>query len=326
MAELNPTTRAGLRLWLAATLAIAMTIWTGRQGTVFMAVMMVVLFVNENDTAPLSNAFLQLASAVLGVVTGLVITSFANGWLMLSIGLLAVGLLCRRVGLGGGMGMASLCCWAVILMWPGHAFNPATVVNLALPVVIGLVAAQFATWVVWPRLRAQRLVELDNQLRQRFGQQCEGLLQWLQHGAPAAPLPLRSSEVLPAILQLQQLSTGRSHSLTPTQTRRWAQLGSLWRQLLTQWLLLESQLQAVSAPLPRESMGLLMQHLEPLDQAAMARPAATDLAQWRDWGVRSGVPPLLALSLAMQLDQLRKLLHSQRLLRRAVLAAAPTRS
>ena len=323
MAELNPTTRAGLRLWLAATLAIAMTIWTGRQGTMFLAVMMVVLFVNENDTAPLSNAFLQLASAVLGVVTGLVIASFASGWLMLSVGLLATGLLCRRVGLGSGMGMASLCCWAVILMGHGHSFHAAAVFNLALPVVIGVVAAQFATWVVWPRLRAERLVELDDQLRQRFGLQREGLLQWLQRGVQA-PSPLRSSEVLPAIVQLQQLSRGQSHSLTPTQVRRWAQLGSLWRQLLTQWLLLEAQLQALSVPLSSEAMLLLSQHLEPLDQAATARPAATDLVQWRNWGERSGVPPLLALSLAMQLEQLRNLLHSQRLLRRVVRSAAPS--
>ena len=320
MAELNPTTRAGLRLWLAATLAIAITVWTGRQGTVFLAVMMVVMFVNENDTAPLSHAFRQLASAVLGVVTGLVIASFSSGWLMLSVGLLSAGLLCRSVGLGGNVGMASLCCWAVLLMGRGHSFNAAAVFNLALPVVIGVVAAQFATWVVWPRLRAQRLVEFDNQLRQHFAQQRQLLLQWLQRGGSAPPLPLRSTDVLPAIQQLQELSIGRSHSLTSIQTRRWAQLGSLWRQVLTQWLLFESQLQALSAPLPSEAMPLLTQHLEPLDQRSTARPATVQLPQWRAWGERSGVPPLLALALAMQLDQLRKLQHSQRLVRRSVLA------
>lgn len=320
MLELNPTTRAGLRVWLGATLAIAMTAWTGRQGTLFLAVMMVVLFVNENDTAPLSHAFRQLASAVLGVVTGLVIASFSSGWLMLSIGLLSAGLLCRTVGLGGNIGMASLCCWAVILMGHGRSFDAATLFNLALPVVIGVVAAQFATWLVWPRLRRQRLVELDNQLRQRFGQQRQLLLEWLQRGSHDPPQPLRSSEVLPAILQLQQLSAGRSHSLTPAQAHRWAQLGSLWRQVLSQWLLLESQLQALSAPLPSASMALLLQHLEPLDQASTARSNPTGLSQWRDWGERSGVPPLLALSLAMQLDQLGKLQQSQALVRRSVLA------
>ena len=309
---------------MAATLAIAMTIWTGRQGTVFLAVMMVVLFVNENDTAPLSNSVRQLASAVLGVVSGLVIASFASGWLMLSVGLLSAGLLCRCVGLAGNVGMAYLCCWAVILLGQGHSFHAAAVFNLALPVVIGVVAAQFATWLVWPRLRAQRLMELDDQLRQRFGQQRQALLNWLQCGAPAPPPPLRSSEVLPVILQLQQLSTGPSHSLTPTQTRRWAQLGSLWRQVLTQWLLLESQLQGLSAPLPSEAMPLLSQQLEPHDQPATTRPIATGLPQWRDWGERSGVPPLLALALAMQLDQLHTLQRSQALLRRSasILGAA----
>jgi len=73
---------------------------------------------------------------------------------------------------------------------------------------------------------------------------------------------LRSSDVLQVIQQLQQLSRSRSHSLTPTQTRRWAQLGTLWRQVLTQWLLLESQLQLLPAPLPQESMQLLAQHLD----------------------------------------------------------------
>lgn len=168
MVELNPTTREGLRVWLGATLAIAMTLWIGLQGTLFLAVMMVVVFVNENDTAPLSNSVRQLAGAVLGVATGLVIASFSSGWLMLSVGLLSTGLLCRTLGLGGSVGMASLCCWAVILMGRGKSFDAATLFNLAAPVVIGIVAAQFSTWLVWPRLRRQRLVELDSQLRQRF--------------------------------------------------------------------------------------------------------------------------------------------------------------
>jgi len=321
--ELNATTRAGLRLWLAATLAIAMTQWSGRQGTLFLALLMVVLFVNENDTTPLTTAIRQLASAGLGIIAGLVVTSFSSGWLMLSLGLLAAGLLCRTLGLGPNVGMASLCCWAVIVIGQGRSLDAASLFNLVLPAVIGVVAAQFATWIVWPRLRRQRLLALDDQLRRRFGQQRQLLLHWLQSGGPAPPLPLRSSDVLPAILQLQQLSRGRSHSLTPTQTRRWVQLGTLWRQVLSQWLLLEAPLRALSAPLPSASLPLLSGQLAQLDQSTGARPAAGAPSQWRDWGERTGVPPLMALSLAMQFDQLHKLQHSQTLLRRALAANRP---
>jgi uncharacterized membrane protein YccC len=317
--ELNPTTRAGLRLWLAATLAIAMTLWSGRQGTLPLAVMMVVLFVNENDLTPIGTAFRQLAGAIVGIIAGLVIVSFAAGWLMLSLGLLVAGLLCRVVGLGANVGMALLSCWAVIVLGQGKSFDAATLFNLALPAVLGLVAAQFATWVVWPRLRRQRLVELDRQLSQRFGQQRRDLHQWLQSGDGAPPPLLRSPEVLPSILQLQQLSSGTSsRSLTATQTRRWTQLGTLWRQVLTQWLVLEPQLQALPVPLPPQALQLLEQHFEHLDTAPIAGPPDLALTQWRQCGESAGAPPLLVLSLAMQLHQLLKLQHSQALLRRSL--------
>jgi uncharacterized membrane protein YccC len=180
--ELNPTTRAGLRLWLAATLAIAMTVWTGRQGTLMLALLTAVLFVNENDTTPVGSTVRQLGSALVGIIAALIIFPFSNGWLMLSVALLAAGLLCRAIGLAAGVGMAYLCAWAVMVMGHGKHFDTAVVFNLALPAVLGVVSAQFATWLVWPRLRRQRLIELDEQLNQRFAQQSRLLLQWLQQG------------------------------------------------------------------------------------------------------------------------------------------------
>jgi hypothetical protein len=230
-------------------------------------------------------------------------------------------LLCRAIGLAAGVGMAYLCAWAVMVMGHGKHFDTAVVFNLALPAVLGVVSAQFATWLVWPRLRRQRLIELDEQLNQRFAQQSRLLLQWLQQGGATPPLPLRSSDVLPAIQQLQQLSSlTNSRSLTPTMRRRWAQLGGLWRQLLSQWLLLEPQLLALAAPLPAEALSLLQAQL---DQATGMRPRAMELPLWRHWAERSGAPPLLALGLAMQLDQLQRLQYSQALLRSHGLTTPP---
>jgi uncharacterized membrane protein YccC len=333
MHGLNPTVRSALRLWLAATLAIAITLWTGRQSSLMLALILAVLFVNENQIAPARQMVQLLGGAIVGVITALVLFQFSSGWLMLSLALLAAGLVARALGLSQGQNMAYLCAWAVLVLGQGARFSVGALFNLLVPVLVGVLTAQFATWLVWPRLRRRRLEELDAQVAGRLGAQLRRLRTWLAVGGEPPPA-LHSAALLPAIQELQQLSSTSAGSVPPAMRRRWGQLGTLWREVLRQWLLLEPQLNALPAPLPPALPPLLLHALDRLEaqlpgSSLAAGPNAAAAAErftpvdWQHWGAQAGAPALVPLALGWQLAQLNGLLHSQVLARRAIERAAP---
>ena len=103
---------------------------------------------------------------------------------------------------------------------------------------------------------------------------------------------------------------------------RWAQTGSLWRQLLRQWLLLEPLLLELTPPL--EASSLLRQRLNSLDLqlqpvAATSRQTEQPSPQaWLEEARSSNISPPMILAIAQQLEQLQQLLHSRGLVRQAI--------
>jgi hypothetical protein len=81
--------------------------------------------------------------------------------------------------------------------------------------------------------------------------------QWLGIAAVRPQPALRSQDLLPSIQQLQQLRDQDQGLPMPAHTQRqlsrWAQAGSLWRQVLRQWLLLEPLLRQLATPLPAQT-------------------------------------------------------------------------
>jgi hypothetical protein len=152
---------------------------------------------------------------------------------------------------------------------------------------------------------------------------------WLSGGGDAPP-PLHSRDLLPQILLLQQLRDQRRGTPTPTAVRRlsarWAQSGSIWRQLLRQWLLLEPLL--LQLPVPLADPGLLQTELHSMAnrlQAGGAEPAGPSNREQAqpepDWLqearlLQASAPLLLAIG--QQISQLQQLLQSRALVRRAV--------
>ena len=313
--SLSPAVRNALRVFLAAALTIAMVQWCGRPHTLLLGLITVVLFCNDSLSKPLQSLLLFSASILVGIVVALVLYPLSDGWLMLSLALLASALLVRVLRLNPGLSFAYSGCWAVLVMRQGQRFEIGVVFDFALPAVIGMLAALFATWVVWPPRSRRRLMELDQQLSARFGMQLQRLEQWLASGGPAPP-PLRSAELLPAIMSMQQLA-GRSQ-------RRWWQLALLWRQLLRQWLLLEPQLLAVppqTAPELQHQRLLVLQQLRAnLESASPIQPRRSP--RWTVSPQTSTVTRLGLVALASQLDQVDALQRSQQLLRQALLAGA----
>lgn len=300
------TLRAALRLAIAAGLAIAMVAWTGRGDRVFLALITVVLYVSDSRPQPWRTLMRQFAGVVVGILTALVLFQLADGWLMLSIVLLVVALLIELLQLQEGRNLALLLAWGVLEMDLTRAFNIATVFDLVLVFVIGLLAARVSTVLVWRERPGQRIRMLDQTIHAQLEQQIGGVRHWLQQGGPS-PKPLRSAALLPAVLELEQSSA--------------RQLGLLWRLIVRQWLLLEPQLLGLPAPLTHPAGLLLLARLERIalalaqPRAAAAAPAVLlpDHPPWRT----DTISLLIALAIEQQLNTLDQLLRSQGLLRRS---------
>jgi hypothetical protein len=300
------TLRASLRLALAAGLAIAMVVWSGRSDRVFLALITVVLYVSDSRPQPWRLLVRQFAGAVVGILTALVLFQLADGWLMLSIVLLVVALLIEALQLQAGRSLALLLAWGVLEMDLTRAFNIATVFDLVLVFVIGLVSARVATVLVWPERPGLRIRMLDQTIYAHLHTQIGGVRHWLQQGGPS-PKPLLSAQLLPAVLELEQ---------SPAR-----QLGLLWRLIMRQWLLLEPQLLALPAPLTHPAGLLLLQRLEQI-AAALSDPHAAQpspvvlLPEPTPWPTDT-ISRLIAMAIEQQLNTLDQLLHSQGLLRRS---------
>jgi uncharacterized membrane protein YgaE (UPF0421/DUF939 family) len=322
---LSPLWRNSLRTWLAATLTIGIMLWSGRSNVMMLGLLMAVLFINDNDLTPVRNVGQLVGGALIGILTAVVLHQFSSGWLVTAIGLLITGCLVRGVGLVRGVSMGYMGCWALEVIGYGKHFNWALIFDLAFTVVVGIAMAQVATWAFWPRRPLQQLPALERGLCQQLREQIERMEQWLKHGGPP-PAVLRSQTLLPQILQLQQLRDQRRNTPTPQHVRalssRWAQTGSLWRQLLRQWLLLEPLLLELTPPL--EASSLLRQSLNSLDLQLQPQAAASPQAEppspqaWLEEARRSTISPPMILAIAQQLEQLQQLLHSRGLVRQAI--------
>jgi len=334
--SLSPLWRNALRLWLAATLSIGILQWSGQSAQLGWALVLAVIFINENDLSPLRSLAEILAAALVGILSGLVVNHIASGWLMIAVGLLVSGALVRALGLLKGLSMGYLMSWAIGTSPAGSQFSWTLSYQLGLSVVVGTLCAQVATWVFWPRSPLRQLPALERGLAAQLQDQIRLVRRWLQVGGPP-PTSLRSRQLLPQIQQLQQLR-GASRSMGTSRRksrllRRWAQAGDIWRQLLRQWMLLEPLLLQLPAPLAEASPQPLLLRLEALQDRLQADGAAADALRpttpaqaWISEADRLQASRPLLLALALQCQQLERLLRGRALVRGGIerlLAADP---
>jgi hypothetical protein len=327
--QLSPLWRSSLRIWLAATLTIGILLWSGRGQVLSVALVMVVMLVNENDLTPARSIAQLVACALIGILVAFVLHELSTSWVVLGIALLLTGVLIRGLGLLKGLGMGYSGCWALTLIHQGNQVNWALIFDVAFAAVVGILMAQAATWALWPRRPLQQLPALEAGIAAQLAQQIGAVQQWLAQGG-APPPPLRSQELLPSIQLLQQLNDQRQGKPASTplarQLRRWSQSGSLWRQLLRQWLLLEPLLQQLPAPLAAHGPDqLLLSSLADLKALLQPRPAPApasihggDPQRWLDQATALGASQPLLLAIGQQTKTLRLLLQGRELLKGSI--------
>lgn len=210
----SPLLRNSLRIWLASTLAIGIFFWSGRSHVLPLALVMAVLFVNENDLTPARSIGQQVAGALIGILIAIVLHELSTSWPMMGIALLLTGVLMRSLGLLKGVSTGYLCCWAVELMHSGNQVNWAEIFDLAFAAVVGILMAQMATWALWPHRPLQQLPALEARIASQLGAQITAMQQWLSSGGtpPASPALPGSAAQHPAVATAARPKPGSRHA------------------------------------------------------------------------------------------------------------------
>ena len=214
--SLSPIWRNSLRIWLASTLTIGILFWSGRNQLLPLALVMAVLFVNENDLTPARSIGQLVAGALIGLLTAIVLLEISTSWMVLGLAILLTGVLVRSLGLLKGLSTGYLSCWAVELMHRGNQFNWAMIFDMAFAAVVGILMAQIATWALWPRRPLQQLPALEARIASQLEAQILAMQQWLNSGGEP-PVALRSQDLLSSIQLLQQLrDQNQGHHTSPS--------------------------------------------------------------------------------------------------------------
>jgi len=171
-------------------------LWSGRTSVMLLALLVAVLFINDNELTPLRFVSQMVGGALIGILTAVVLHAFTSGWLVTALGLLITGALVRGLGLLKGLSMGYMGCWALEIMGTGRHFSWALIFDLAFSVVVGIAMAQLATWAFWPRRSLQQLPLLERRLAEQLSHQISLMRHWLIDGG-TPPAPLRSQELLP---------------------------------------------------------------------------------------------------------------------------------
>ncbi len=157
----SPLWRNSLRIWMAATLSIGIMLWSGWSQEMTLALIMAVMFVNENDFTPVRSIGQLVAGALVGILTALVLHELSTSWVVLGLALPITGVLVRLLGMPKGLSTGYLSCWALDLLHKGNQFNWGLIFNLTFAAVVGILMAQVATWALWPRWPLQQLPALE---------------------------------------------------------------------------------------------------------------------------------------------------------------------
>lgn len=289
---------------MAAFLTAALSLWFERIAYVWYPMLAVVTVMEDGDDLSLQAARVRVFGTITGGLVTFLVHTLLSGWPGVLVSLLLMLPLLRWLGWQSAAGTATLVS-LMFLMIPSHvALNWDYVFNRTLDTAVGCVIAIVVGLLFWPRRGFDRLVRLEDGLRQGYAAQLEQQRDWLEgRGERPQPLPpARLSRDLVAMEQLLAQERRGPHGQR-LQRQHWSQRLQLWGAVQHHWV----QWERLLGGLPDR----LGQDAEPGDplRAGMARMAALlrgetlpalapDPAPWQTLARRRSLPllPLLALA------------------------------
>jgi len=225
--------RTALKYGLAA--ALAGTLAMSRKDVEFAwyPLVAVVMCMDETDTRVLAASRTRVLGTVTGGVVGGLVHMVLSGWVGLTVSLLLVVPLLRRLGWQSSRALGMLVCSMLFLIERYTQMNWAYVGARIYDTLIGIGAVLVVSFLFWPVDRLAEIRTIDAQLRVAIGPRLERIRQAMKQPASAAVGPSVPLEGTRLILRLGQLVSDELGSTPAGRAHRqhWRQRQLLWERI-----------------------------------------------------------------------------------------------
>ena len=312
---LNPTLlRASLKYGLAAALAGALAVGIHDVEFVWYPLLAVAMCMDESETKVVAASWTRMLGTVTGGVVGGLVHTILQGWFGLTVSLLLLVPLLRRLGWQSSRAVGVLVCSELFLVGHYSQLDWQFVAGRTLDTLLGVAAVLIVSVLIWPVNRMAEIRALDGRLRRLITARLEGIRQRLKEPEGANEAPPSAIPGTRVILSLAQLVADELRSSPGGRAHRqhWRQRQLLWERIHHHRLQLErlARLLPPGALAAAETPWLdgLPVLLIGADGAAVAplppRPGLVRQAN------ALGLPPLLLLARDDELQRLVRSLHS----------------
>jgi hypothetical protein len=306
--------RASLKYGLAAALAGALAMGIHDVEFVWYPLLAVAMCMDESETRVVAASWTRMLGTLAGGVVGGLVHTLLEGWFGLTMSLLLLVPLLRRLGWQSSRAIGVLVCSELFLVGHYSQLNWQFVIGRTLDTLLGVAAVLIVTVVIWPVNRMAEIRVLDGRLRRLIRERLERIRQRLKQPDAAHDAPPSATPGSGLILSLGQLVADELRSSPGGRAHRqhWRQRQLLWERIHHHSLQVERLAQLLP---PGGLAGAETPWLEGLpgllsgaDGAAVAplppRPGLVRQAN------ALGLPPLLLLALDDELQRLVRSLHS----------------
>ncbi len=306
--------RTAFKYGLAAALAGTLALNRSDVAFAWYPLVAVVMCMDETDTRVLAASRTRVLGTFTGGLVAGLVHMVLSGWIGLTVSLVLVVPLVRRLGWQSSRGLAMLVCSMVFLIARYTQLNWVYVGGRILDTLIGIGAVLVVSFLFWPVDRLAEIQALDRQLRIAIAPRLEAIRRTLKQPGPTTEppsVPLDGSRLNLRLAQLvgdelRSTPGGRAHR------QHWRQRQLLWERIHHHSLQLE-RLARLLPPGALASAETPWLDALPALLSSDGRGAVPPLPQ-RQGLVRLAeglqLQPLLLLALDDELQRLVRSLHS----------------
>ena len=228
--------RAAIKIGLAAALAGAWAVSFSQVEFAWYPLLAVVMCMDETDTRVVAAARARVLGTITAGLVSFLVHTVLDGWIGLTVTLLVVVPLLRRLKWQASLGTALVVSSMLFLVARYAELDWLYVFNRTADTLVGVLATLIVNALFWPINRLGEMKAVERQLRRLMAQRLEAIRQQLKGPATSlesAPVPAPPIAGGRLCQQLSQLVGDelRSNPEGPAKRQHWRQRSLLWERI-----------------------------------------------------------------------------------------------
>ena len=228
--------RAAIKISLAAALAGAWAVSFSQVEFAWYPLLAVVMCMDETDTRVVAAARARVLGTIAAGLVSFLVHTVLDGWIGLTVTLLVVVPLLRRLKWQASLGTALVVSSMLFLVARYAELDWLYVFNRTADTLVGVLATLIVNALFWPINRMGEMKAVERQLRRLMAQRLEAIRQQLKgpanslESAPEPAPPIAGGRLCQQLSQLVGDEL-RSNPEGPAKRQHWRQRSLLWERI-----------------------------------------------------------------------------------------------